>query len=105
MAVQVRQDSASWSLRLRQDRSSFSFRRRPARTTRDCPPRCCPAGTSRLPSCGRDPFADEGVARNLRGTHRGALLNLDKGADPRLVADPAAVAVDELENLDVAAQA
>src|SRR5204863_2879452 len=52
-----------------------------------------------------DPFADEGVAGNFHpAPHRGAALNLDKRAYFRLVPDLAAVEVDELENLDVAAK-
>src|SRR3954468_6894473 len=51
----------------------------------------------------RHALADEGVARNLAArAHRGALLDLDEGADARLVADAAAVEVDEGVNLNVA---
>src|SRR5205085_1647086 len=52
-----------------------------------------------------DALADEGVARNLAArTHAHALLDFDEGADARLVADAAAVEVDEAVDSNVAAQ-
>src|SRR5215204_3172805 len=51
----------------------------------------------------RHALADEGVARNLAArAHPHALLYLDEGADARLVADAAAVEVDEGVELNVA---
>src|SRR5215203_4364242 len=51
----------------------------------------------------RHALADEGVARNLAArAHPHALLDLDEGADARLVADAAAVEVDEGVDFNVA---
>src|SRR5881227_1981867 len=52
-----------------------------------------------------DALADEGVARNLAArAYARALLDFDEGADARLVADAAAVEVDEAVDSNVAAQ-
>src|SRR5580765_5407350 len=52
-----------------------------------------------------DAFADERVARDLdAAADLGAALDLDKRADSRLVANLAAVEVDELEDRDVLAE-
>ena len=55
----------------------------------------------------RDPLADERVRRDLAmGADRCVLLNLDEGADLRLVTDLAAVKIDErfMEDSDIAAE-
>ena len=53
----------------------------------------------------RHAFADEGVGGDLAvPADEGALLDLDEGPDLGIVADRAAVEVDEGENLDVLAQ-
>ena len=52
-----------------------------------------------------DTFADEGVAGNFAASANFcAFLNLNKGADFRVVADFAAVQIGEAENADILAQ-